>query len=348
VGEEDDSAMISSIVEVETYDSAQKFMDVLSPRSARWYPRFDEWIFRGQRDARWKLIPSAFRKEAWVPFDRLAGFLSFSNYANAGQLQFEIHVVRWFAQAADRQGLPVPGFDHTWMRERSPLFEEISRKDQHGTLTIKKFKFERPSPDIFSDKAFFPPPELRPLFGMAQHYGIPTRLLDWSESGYIAAYFAASGAAKLLKDNGKDICDYLTVWSLDEDALRSVSSSSGERIVTVRAPWNSNPNLRAQKGLFTLHETILAANEKPIIVPLEEALERLVNEGPSRSIEARNKPILYCLRLRIDKSPLLLYLLNEEGVSAASVFPGYAGVVQSAQEFSLYAASNYRDLDLSE
>lgn len=315
MGEEHDSEMISSIFAVETYDSPEKFMDVLSPRSARWYPRPHDWIFRGQRDARWKLIPSAFRKEAWVPFDKLAGFLSFATYANAAQLQFELQVVCFFAQAADRQGLPVPGFDYTWMR---------------GGLSGGKYGELR---DVFSGKAFFPLPEWRPLFGMAQHYGIPTRLLDWSESAYVAAYFAASGAAELLKYNAKDIGDYLTVWALDEDTLTSVSSSSGERIVTVRAPWNSNPNLRAQKGLFTLHETILAAaGERPIIVPLEETLERLAHEGPSRSIEARNKPILYCLRLRIDKSPLLLYLLNEEGVSAASVFPGYAGVVQSARE----------------
>ena len=66
------------------------------------------WIFRGQRDE-WPLIPSAGRDKAWEKF----GWVVASD--NESRLRQELGAVWSFASEADRHGLSVPGFDHTWV-----------------------------------------------------------------------------------------------------------------------------------------------------------------------------------------------------------------------------------------
>jgi hypothetical protein len=74
--------------------------------------------------------------------------------------------------------------------------------------------------------AMWPPDQLLSLLALAQHHGLPTRLMDWSVNAYIAAYFAASKAA---------------TWKRFFN-LRKQSFAGG--CITVRAPpvalWRSN------------------------------------------------------------------------------------------------------------
>jgi hypothetical protein len=62
---------------------------------------------------------------------------------------------------------------------------------------------------------WWPPDELLSTLALAQHHGLPTRLLDWSRKAQIAAYFAASDALKRGKVDG----DNLVVWALNTAAL---------------------------------------------------------------------------------------------------------------------------------
>jgi hypothetical protein len=307
--------------ETKTYDRATKFLADLSPSSSLWYPRPDRWIFRGQRDANWRLIPSAFRPESWRSFGGLVADTEWTT--NQMCLGMETNAVCLFAEAADRQGLPVPGFDESWLGHETRM---------------QKFSYDLG--DVFCGKQKFPLPHWRPLFGMAQHYGIPTRLLDWSESAKIAAYFATVEAAGRVTDQSSDAGEFLAVWALDIERLESITQYKPERFVSVRAPWSSNPNLLAQKGLFTLYEQPLASSDAPVIEPLEETVQRLVVDGKSE----RDRPILYRLRLEVSKSRLLLQMLHNEGFDAASMFPGYVGVTKSLQELRFHGPINYRDV----
>jgi hypothetical protein len=266
--------MTTSIVDTKTFDSAAKFVDALSPRLEPWYMHPDRWVFRGQRDASWRLIPSAARNEAWQSFDRVVGDIGPAEYTNDARLQLELAAIWRFSREADRQGLLVPGFDHTWV-----------------DLADLKAKFNYLK-DVFASREFFPRPEWRPLFGMAQHYSIPTRLLDWSERPLVAAYFAASGTDSTAR--GK----HIAVWALDHNRLESIARLD-ERIIIVRPPWATNPNLRAQRGLFTLHGVRLRADAKAVDVPLDEATQGLA--GASPAAQTGDKPIMYQFRLPVEK-----------------------------------------------
>ena len=62
--------------------------------------------------------------------------------------------------------------------------------------------------DIFSIKdlverySVWPPVELYPIIALAQHYGLPTRFLDWTWNPYTASYFATKSVLDLEENRG--------------------------------------------------------------------------------------------------------------------------------------------------
>jgi hypothetical protein len=71
------------------------------------------------------------------------------------------------------------------------------------------------------DPAQIPPTDYRlGWLAIMQHYGAPTRLLDFTDSPYVALYFA-------LRNREKGESDYAEVWGIDAAALRNQAAKIG-------------------------------------------------------------------------------------------------------------------------
>jgi hypothetical protein len=214
--------------------------------------------------------------------------------------------------------LPIPE-DGQWLRGTG--YHELLGK----CFTEQTFDDEAPHG--------WPPPQLLSILALAQHHGLPTRLLDWTWKSRVAAYFAALEPPP---DLSAVSAVELAVWALRVDFIgsqwgRKYGDPRAPTVDLVTAPRASNPNLSAQAGLFTVDRT---SSPMPFEEVIWEAAEKAKAKGDS--VAALQWPPIYKFVLPRSQARKLLRLLGFESTTAATVFPGYGGVVEAIRERGLW------------
>jgi hypothetical protein len=257
--------------ELRRYENAVDFLAALRPDA---WP--DGWIFRGHGDASWPLLPTALRAETWRGDGDWAFLAPYrpKDHSELHRWGIELMILTRFGELVDEAGLPLPEGGHGFLRR-------IERR--------------RPTNPRWIEQS-------AALAALAQHHGVPTRLLDFTRRGPVAAYFAVQPP----RTSAEDLC----VYALDTEAIRSRTDQDVVWRRLLRAPRSSNPNLHAQAGLFV-------AWSSEDVRPIDELLEPL--SGP---------PFLYKLCLPRGRALELRALLRANGVTAMSLFPGADGIVQ--------------------
>jgi hypothetical protein len=275
------------VVEIDC-TSVSEFWDLLSPAGGKFDQSGRHFIFRGQRDSTWALIPTVFRTAV---LERYKRGLMRAQKDHPGHWFFEYMLLSAFVSFCDSAGLVVPG----------------------DSMEFRKY-FELPN--IANLHAInsrdWPQDPVRPLMALAQHHGIPTRLLDWSDNPLVACYHAAESVLREdINGNGR-----LAVFALERSKMHPDMP-----LKHVRVPGSTSPYLSFQRGSFVLVTNAGLRGEE--FTP-DVSLESQLPDHPAS--------MLHKLTLPQSLASELLLTCHKFGISAASVFPGYDGTARAALE----------------
>jgi len=175
-------------------------------------------------------------------------------------------------------------------------------------------------------KFSFDPDDNGALWGYAQHHGFPTPLLDWTESPYIAAYFAFF--ERLQNQDGKD-ADLVKIYYLNGQFVESQRPTNLQIADVFPRVWSFRPKSKGNQRLVFQQGQFLHSN----VVEIEAYLMSLPHQGDLPLISAVEMPASLASEV-IDE---LAYM----GVSHLSLFPGLDGAARHATFRQFYRPTKF-------
>lgn len=303
--------------------SVEEFISFFLPHTNKEID-FRNFIFRGHGNVNYELTPAVLRRDSLTikKIKAMSARVSLSEddlMFEINQIHAEIAILRQFYKISNRNGLFIPPTE-SWFKDDIHL---VSNQFAVGN----RYKDEK-----------WMPVELLELAALAQHYGIPTRLLDWSHDPLTACFFACTSDV----ENAQDIC----VWAMNAHWITLLKKSEKISSINFFTPnYTNNENVTAQKGLFTYHSSIFKRNffsREVFSLPHEQRDEVL---GKKNKVDLRSlKDIIFdelieSSKTNLGEEPLfikatlpnslrmdLYKMLILSGYDYPRIYPGYLGV----------------------
>lgn len=251
-------------------------------------------IYRGQADSQWTLIPSLLRNEDTNP-----NLKFFGKRCTSEQLIFkELHILEEFVKYCDDIGVKIPN--------DSIEFRDKVLDSQHQDR-------------FYKDPNLWPNEKLIELMALAQHHGVPTRLLDWTKRPYVAVYFAVSSAMANYKTWNAET--KIAIW-----VLNITSPYTQPNIKIKKVPGSISHHLSAQSGVFTIHPHSSVRKGEFITSGLEQEFLSIPN------------PPLLKLVLPVSEVLNLYKLCEKSCINGATIYPSADGAGKAVQD-GIHASS---------
>jgi hypothetical protein len=206
----------------------------------------------------------------------------------------------WFRGQGNSEWALTPNFDRLYTpskgKRKQKVYEElvlefIKHSEEHDLLA----KLANESEDQY---------RLRSTI-LAQHHGLPTRLLDWTDTPFIATWFAFRSSSPS--------SEKVAVWMLNREA-EVWDKEFGVELIDL--PAKANLRMKNQRGKFTL----LRSNSN--------TLEEFCLDSGNQTA----KGALCKFTLPTSLRDQVLAWLALYGINASSLFPGLGGIAESVRE----------------
>ena len=171
---------------------------------------------------------------------------------------------------------------------------------------------------------------------LAQHHGLPTRLLDWTYSPYVALHFATADVDEYDRDGVVFCVDYVRVHELAPPDLRAALDAEGADVFTAGMLDRVAANLTELDSLA--HEEFVLFLEPPSLD------ERIVNQyalfslasSPSASLDtwvARHDDVARRILVPAELKWEVRDKLDQANVTERVLFPGLDGLSRWAKRY---------------